>query len=245
MYIRAGLLSIWIFRLLFNYTKPSTTTEFLLATARDLIYFYRRIAPYHTQVQFLPVNLSTMKLLATLAGGALLISQASALAISPTNNFMESETEVNHSSNDNTEIRTPDYFEADVFLSHFLKSNNFTIDDYITNDTTTTTTATTSLEPRKWKNSGFRTNKIPLDKLPPCYRKCFDTNCCNMWVGGPKDVRLLTPLQFCWTRFTSVSFWMRKHLAWCLMDECDSCLPGCRDGFRDWVQDVCHYAVPF
>ncbi|CAJ2507329.1 Uu.00g085150.m01.CDS01 [Anthostomella pinea] len=89
-------------------------------------------------------------------------------------------------------------------------------------------------------NSKYKgSDRMPIDELPECYRKCIDNNCCNMMLGGPGDVRQLTFHEFCHSKWSYVGNWMFDHLADCVSPKCKSCWPECRDGSDMWMKRVC------
>ncbi|KAH9900248.1 hypothetical protein F4778DRAFT_740905 [Xylariomycetidae sp. FL2044] len=121
--------------------------------------------------------------------------------------------------------------KEDPLFSYFDLANA----DYFTNSTTNSTTTATIKRGTLYAPN----DRVPLDRLPDCYRRCIDDNCCNMYLGGPHDVRQMTVDEFCRTKWFYVGNWLFDHLQWCVGPVCRSCRPGCREASDRWMKEVC------
>ena len=96
----------------------------------------------------------------------------------------------------------------------------------------------TTLNERAAQCSGD--DMVPIEALPPCYKKCVLDNCCNFWAGpGPGDVRDMTVNDFCHKSSIKVFNWMWDHVAPCVKNECTDCRPKCWEDSNTWMKDVC------
>ena len=133
------------------------------------------------------------------------------------------------SKRNGTEIEGESEFLLSYFFTRFMNGTTTSPHDSNVN---------TTLNTRETQCDGG--DMVPIDTLPPCYRKCVLDNCCNFWAGpGPGDVRDMTVNDFCHKSSIKVFNWMWDHVAPCVKYECASCRPKCWEDSNVWMKNVC------
>ncbi|KAK7751435.1 hypothetical protein SLS62_006691 [Diatrype stigma] len=186
-----------------------------------------------------------------------LISQTSALAISPFSHFIskfngkESVQHYNNYNGSTIDTREQEsgehpFGEDDLFLSYFLNKtaiDTFNVDATVAAISDSAKKTNTTLEAREDDNRDYcelgKPGKVPLHKLPLCYQRCFIDDCCGkMMLGGPGDVRQLTTREFCDTKWIYVGDLILQHVGRCAVDHCRSD-PSAREESNQWMLQVC------